>query len=144
MQTRRKASIALAFVTGLAAYGILTHTRPELKPVRGAFQTTRIGDVSAVAHADTGPQVVGIVAGKFHFTPDHITLKKGQPAILRLTGSDVTHGFMLRALKIDTDIKPGKVTEIKVTPTNAGTFTAICDHYCGLGHGGMKMTVVVE
>jgi cytochrome c oxidase subunit II len=51
---------------------------------------------------------------------------------------------MLRALKIDTDIKPGNVTEIKVTPTNAGTFKAICDHYCGLGHGGMKMTVVVE
>jgi heme/copper-type cytochrome/quinol oxidase subunit 2 len=50
---------------------------------------------------------------------------------------------MIRALKIDTDIKPGKVTEMTVTPATAGTFKAICDHYCGLGHGGMKMTVVV-
>jgi heme/copper-type cytochrome/quinol oxidase subunit 2 len=31
-----------------------------------------------------------------------------------------------------------------VTPETAGTFTAICDHYCGLGHGNMKMKVVVE
>jgi heme/copper-type cytochrome/quinol oxidase subunit 2 len=31
-----------------------------------------------------------------------------------------------------------------VTPATAGRFKAICDHYCGLGHAGMKMTVVVE
>jgi heme/copper-type cytochrome/quinol oxidase subunit 2 len=39
---------------------------------------------------------------------------------------------------------PGKTTEVKVTPPTTGKFSAICDHYCGLGHGGMKMTVVVE
>jgi len=50
---------------------------------------------------------------------------------------------MIRALHIDTDIKPGAVVEKTVTPQSAGTFNAICDHYCGLGHGGMKMTVVV-
>jgi cytochrome c oxidase subunit II len=143
MQTKGK-FIVFAFVTGLAAYGTFAQTRPELKPVKEKFWMDTIAEGNTVAHADTGPQVVGIVASKFHFTPDHITLKKGQSAILRLTSSDVTHGFMLRALKIDTDIKPGKVTEIKVTPTNPGTFRAICDHYCGLGHGNMKMTVVVE
>jgi hypothetical protein len=82
MQTKGKL-IAFAFVAGLAAYGTLVPTRPALKPVQGAFQMATIADGSAVAHADTGPQVVGIVAGKFHFTPDHITLKKDQPAILR-------------------------------------------------------------
>ena len=143
MQTKGKL-MAFAFVAGLAAYGTLAQTRPDLRPVREGFRVTTIADGNAVAHADTGPQVVGIVAGKFHFTPDHITLRKGQPVTLRLTSSDVTHGFMLRALKIDTDIKPGKVTELTVTPTSVGTFKAICDHYCGLGHGNMKMTVVVE
>ncbi len=142
MRTKGKL-IALAFVAGLAAYGTLAGTRPDLKPAQGSRMAT-IGDGSAVAHADTGPQVIKIVAGKFHFTPDHITLEKGQPVTLRLTSSDETHGFMLRALKIDTDIKPGKITEITVTPTSTGTFKAICDHYCGLGHGNMKMTVVVE
>jgi cytochrome c oxidase subunit 2 len=61
-----------------------------------------------------------------------------------MTSTDRTHGFLIRALKIDTDIKPGTVTQITVTPTTAGTFKAICDHYCGLGHSGMKMTVVVQ
>jgi cytochrome c oxidase subunit 2 len=96
------------------------------------------------SHADESAQVVKITASKFHFTPDHITLVKGQPVTLALTSTDTTHGFMIRALKIDTDIKPGTVKEVRVTPTTAGTFRAICDHYCGLGHGGMKMTVVIQ
>lgn len=90
------------------------------------------------------PQVVKITASKFHFSPDHITLKKGQPVTLELTSTDTTHGFLIRALKIDTDIKPGRTTNMTVTPENAGTFKAICDHYCGLGHGMMKMAVTVE
>ena len=95
------------------------------------------------AHAQDA-QVIKITASKFHFTPDHINLVKGQPVTLELTSSDRVHGFMIRTLKIDTDVKPGKVTAITVTPQTAGTFTVICDHYCGLGHGNMKMKVVVE
>lgn len=96
------------------------------------------------ARAQAAPQVITITASKFQFTPNHITLVKGQPVTLQLTSSDRVHGFMIRPLKIDTDVNPGKVTAITVTPQTAGTFKAICDHYCGLGHGGMKMTVVVE
>jgi Cytochrome C oxidase subunit II, periplasmic domain len=69
---------------------------------------------------------------------------QGKPVTLQLTSTDATHGFLLRALKIDTDIKPGAVIEKTVTPMTAGTFKAICDHYCGLGHSGMKMTVIVQ
>lgn len=99
---------------------------------------------STHTRAEENPQVVKITASKFHFTPDHITLVKGQPVTLQLTSTDSTHGFLLRALKIDTDIKPGLVIEKTVTPMTAGTFKVICDHYCGLGHSGMKMTVVVQ
>jgi cytochrome c oxidase subunit II len=99
---------------------------------------------STHTRAEESAQVVKITASKFHFTPDHITLVKGQPVTLQLTSTDTTHGFLLRALKIDTDIKPGSVLEKTVTPMTAGTFKAICDHYCGLGHSGMKMTVIVQ
>jgi cytochrome c oxidase subunit 2 len=100
--------------------------------------------VPSRAAAAENIQVVKITASRFHFTPDHITLVRGQPVTLQLTSTDRTHGFMIRALKIDTDIKSGTVTQMTVTPAAAGTFKAICDHYCGLGHSAMKMTVVVE
>jgi cytochrome c oxidase subunit II len=119
--TRTSKLAALGFVMGLAMH----------MPATCAFAGETV-------------QPIKITATKFHFVPDHITLIKGQPATLQLTSTDVTHGFMARALKIDTDIKPGKVTDITVTPAAAGTFKVICDHYCGLGHSGMKMTVVVQ
>jgi cytochrome c oxidase subunit II len=119
--TLTKKLVTFGLVTGLAAFATPSITR-----------------------AEASPQVMKITASKFHFTPDHITLVKGQPVTLELTSTDVTHGFLLRTLKIDAKIKPDKVTDITVTPATAGTFKAICDNYCGLGHGGMKMKVVIE
>ena len=95
------------------------------------------------ANAAVEPRVIEITAKKFAFTPATITLKKGEPVILRLTSADRVHGFMSRPLKIDTDIAAGKTTDVAVTPATAGNFTVICDHYCGTGHGNMKMKVAV-
>ncbi len=117
---------ALATALALALAAVLT---AELRP--------------AVARADS-PPVVEITAKRFQFTPSSITLKKGQPAILRLRSADVTHGFYMKKLGIDATIEPGKNTDVPVTPQAAGKFTAICDHFCGSGHGTMKMTIVVE
>jgi cytochrome c oxidase subunit 2 len=95
------------------------------------------------ANAALEPQVIEISAKKYEFSPSQVTLKKGEPVILRLTSTDRIHGFMSRALKVDTDIIPGKTMDIAVTPATAGTFMVICDHYCGTGHGNMKMKVTV-
>jgi cytochrome c oxidase subunit 2 len=110
----------------------------------GLMMNLTIYSVLFRTEAAESTQVVKITASKLHFTPDHITLVRGQPVTLQLTSIDVRHGFMVRALKIDTDIKPGTVTEMTITPATAGTFKAICDHYCGLGHTGLQMTIVVE
>ena len=53
-------------------------------------------------------------------------------------------GFFLRPLKLDEEIPAGQTTEVIVTPQQAGTFTTICDHFCGANHGNMNMTIVVE
>ena len=96
-----------------------------------------------LARADVNPKVIEITAKKFEFTPSEVTLKKGEPVILRITSADRVHGFMSKPLKFDTDIAVGKPTDIAVTPDTAGDFAVICDHYCGIGHGNMKMKVSV-
>ena len=90
------------------------------------------------------PRTITITAKRFEFVPSTITLKKGETVKLVVKSEDVTHGLFLRPLKIDTDLTPGETQEITVTPQATGTFTAICHHFCGSGHGGMKLTVVVE
>lgn len=88
--------------------------------------------------------VVDITARRFAFTPDKITLKKGQTVKLRIHSEDVTHGFFLRPLKLDEEIPAGETIEVLVTPQEGGTFMPICDHFCGANHGNMNMTIVVE
>lgn len=96
--------------------------------------------------ADLGgePRAIVITAKRFEFVPSTITLKKGETVKLVVTSEDVTHGLFIRPLKIDTDLTPGETQQMTVTPQSAGTFTAICHHFCGAGHGNMKLTVVVE
>ena len=98
---------------------------------------------AAQAYASEPPQVIEIKAKKFEFSPSTVTLKAGQPVILRLTTEDRTHGFFLKPLNIDADIEPGKATDVAVTPDAAGECVVICDHYCGIGHGNMKLTLNV-
>jgi cytochrome c oxidase subunit 2 len=93
--------------------------------------------------ADDVP-VIEITAKRFAFSPDKVTLKKGQTVKLRLHSEDVTHGFFLRPLKLDEEIPAGQTIEVTVTPQTPGTFTTICDHFCGANHGNMNMTIVVE
>lgn len=101
----------------------------------------------AAAAADDpppAPRVVEIAAKRFAFTPAEVHLKRGETVTLRFRSEDVTHGFLLRPLKLSLDLEPGKTVDALVTPAAAGTFTAICNHFCGSGHGGMKMKVIVE
>ena len=108
----------------------------------GVFASVVFTGVSRVRAEDV--PVIEITAKRFAFTPDKITLKQGQTVKLRLHSEDVTHGFFLRPLKLDEEIPAGQAVEVTVTPQTAGTFTTICDHFCGANHGNMNMTIVVE
>ncbi len=99
---------------------------------------------SPAASSAQEPKVIEITAKRFQFTPGEVTLKKDEPVILRLRSEDVTHGFYMKKLGIDATIEPGKTTDVPLTPHEAGKFVTICDHFCGVGHGNMKMTLVVE
>src|SRR5206468_10230958 len=85
------------------------------------------------ARAQGTPRVVEITAKRFEFSPKEITLEQGETVTLRLTTEDVTHGFFMKSLGIDAVIEPGHPTEINLTPQTTGSFTTICDHFCGEG-----------
>jgi cytochrome c oxidase subunit 2 len=103
-----------------------------------------IGAFGAVALA-VEPEVIKITAKRFEYNPKEITLKKGVPVILEFTSLDRLHGFKCSALGIRTDIKPGQVSRVPVTPQKVGDFEFHCDNFCGSGHGNMSgMIHVVE
>jgi len=46
--------------------------------------------------------------------------------------------------KIKQKLKKGEPSIIEFTPDKAGTFPFKCSIFCGMGHRGMKGTIVVE
>ncbi len=99
----------------------------------------------AAALAAGPEEVIKITAKRFEYNPKEITLKKGVPVILEFTSLDRLHGFKCPALGIRTDIKPGEVARVPVTPQKVGDFEFHCDNFCGVGHGNMAgMIHVVE
>jgi cytochrome c oxidase subunit II len=95
--------------------------------------------------ADQAPRTISITAQRFSFSPNEITLKKGQEVTLVVQSKDVTHGLVIEDLGVRTEVKKGESSEVKFTPDAVGTFGGKCAHFCGKGHGSMRLTVhVVE
>ena len=89
------------------------------------------------------PKVIKIVAKRFDYTPGKITVKKGQPVMLELTSRDVVMGLNLPDFNVRGDMIPGKPTRVRFTPDKTGTFTFLCDIFCGSGHEQMQGTITV-
>jgi cytochrome c oxidase subunit 2 len=97
------------------------------------------------APSTNAPRTVEITASRFAFVPSEITLKVGQPVVLKLKSTDVAHGLSFSEFNQDIKISKGGTAEMSLTPDKAGDFIGQCSSFCGSGHGGMKLTLhVVE
>ena len=95
------------------------------------------------ALAQPGEQVIKVVARRFTYSPNVITLKKGVPVVLELTTADVLMGFDAPDFNARADIVPGQTTKLRLVPDKVGTFTFLCDIFCGSGHETMSGTINV-
>ena len=101
-----------------------------------------LASLAGIDRAQT-PRTIEMTAQRFAFEPHEITVKKGQPVILLIKSKDVSHGLVIENLGVRTEVKKGEATEVKFDPETTGTFEGKCAHFCGKGHGSMRMTVHV-
>ncbi len=101
------------------------------------------GTIGIAASAQPREQVIKVLARRFTFTPNQITLKQGVPVVFELTTADVLMGFSLPDFQVRTDVIPGKVAKLRFVPDKLGTFTFLCDIFCGSGHETMNGTLTV-
>ena len=74
-----------------------------------------------------------------------IRVSKGDQVVLRLTSSDVVHGFSLKefGVFVTDGIQPGKSLYVSFTADKPGTFTFSCNAICGDIHENMQGTLIV-
>ena len=85
-----------------------------------------------------------MIAKRWDFEPDTITVNEGDTVILHITSIDVTHGFGLSAFGINKDLREGETINIEFVADQKGTFTFRCTVSCGSGHSGMNGQLIVE
>jgi cytochrome c oxidase subunit 2 len=95
------------------------------------------------AAAQPEEQVVKILARKFTYSPNKLTLQKGVPVVLELTSADVLMGFNAPDFDVRADVLPGQVARVRLVPDKVGTFTFLCDIFCGSGHETMSGSITV-
>src|SRR5450631_3848163 len=103
-----------------------------------------LSSMVVLASAKPKARVIKVVAKKFEFVPAEIHVKKGETVTLRFTAPEVPMGFNLDDFKLRTDIVPGKVVTLQLTPDKTGSFTFLCDVFCGAGHEEMSGTLIVS
>jgi cytochrome c oxidase subunit II len=97
----------------------------------------------SVKDPQSDEQVIRISAKTFEFEPSEITVKKGIPVTFELVSLDRHHGFKLPAFQMRADIKPGSLEKVRFVPDRTGTFTFLCDVFCGDRHEEMSGTLTV-
>jgi cytochrome c oxidase subunit II len=111
--------------------------------LRTLFLWATLASLAGVDRAQT-PRTIEMTAQRFSFEPNEITVKKGEPVVLVIKSEDVVHGLVIEDLGVrTTEVKKGEATELKFDPETIGTFEGKCAHFCGKGHGSMRLTVHV-
>jgi len=117
-------------------------SRRTLMSAAGALALSSVAALALAAKPKR--RVIEVVAKKFDFVPGEIHVKQGETVILQFTAPEVPMGFNLADFKLRTDIVPGQVAKLEFTPDKTGTFTFLCDVFCGKGHEDMSGTLIVS
>ena len=101
--------------------------------------------VDSSAAAQAAPKHIDVIAKRFTYEPNELTLKKGEPVDIVLRSVDVAHGIHFKELNLQAKISKGGTADLAFTPDKVGDFVGHCSTFCGSGHGSMMLTFhVVE
>ena len=77
------------------------------------------------------------VTGELH-------VQVNRPVIIEVSSKDVIHNFALPHMRVAQDAIPGSIIPLWFKPIKTGTYEIVCGQLCGLGHYGMKGSLVVD
>ena len=102
---------------------------------------TETADKIPVVHPPAGSDVY-LIARLWQWWP-MLELEEGQTYRLHMSSMDWLHGFSLQPENINVEVHPGYEHVVTVTPTKAGTYSIICNEYCGINHHTMACKLYV-
>ena len=110
----------------------------------GNLAETRRADPDAMIVKVTGIQwswsfeypEYGVISDELHLPVD-------RQVLLQMTSNDVIHSFWVPEFRVKQDLVPGRITELRITPTIVGNYKVSCAELCGTSHAYMIKPVIV-
>ena len=84
-----------------------------------------------------------LIARLWNFWPI-LELEKDKTYRLHLTAMDFNHGFSLQPANINIQMVPGYEHVVTITPNQSGTYSIVCNEFCGIGHHQMVSRLYVK
>jgi cytochrome c oxidase subunit 2 len=110
----------------------------------GNLAQTRVSDPSAMVVKVTGTQWSWNFEYDNGVTSDELHLPVGKQVLLKMTSRDVIHSFWVPEFRVKQDLVPGRITDLRITPTLVGDYTVRCAELCGTSHAYMEKPVIVS
>lgn len=80
----------------------------------------------------------------YGISSDELYLPVNRQVLLKMTSTDVLHSFWVPEFRVKQDLVPGRITELRITPTLIGdTYKVRCAEICGTSHAYMENPVIV-
>lgn len=95
-----------------------------------------------VVHPPAGSDVY-LIARLWQWWPI-LEFEKDKSYRVHISSMDWQHGFSLQPENINLEVLPGYEMVVTLTPNKTGSFTILCNEYCGIGHHTMLGKIYVK
>ena len=111
------------------------------------------GNLAEIRRADPNAMVVKVTAQQwswsFEYPAEGVTTTEmhvpvDRQILLQMTSRDVLHSFWVPEFRPKQDVVPGRITELRLTPTKIGNYKVRCAEMCGTSHAYMEQPVIVS
>lgn len=111
------------------------------------------GNLAEIRRVDPQAMVVKVTGlqwdWKFEYpdygvTSNELHIPEGKQILLQMTSNDVIHSFWVPEFRVKQDLVPGRITELRITPTLIGNYKVRCAELCGTSHAYMERPVIVS
>jgi cytochrome c oxidase subunit II len=112
---------------------------PTTLHITGEFVENNLG---SAAEPD-GSVTVRVLAQQYSFVPQCILVPDQTPINLRVTSSDVIHGFIIAETNVNVMLEPGYISTFHTRFKKPAEYVMPCHEFCSVGHAGMWARVKV-
>jgi cytochrome c oxidase subunit II len=111
------------------------------------------GNLAEIRRVDPDAMIVNVTSFQwawsfeypdFGVTSTELHVPEGRQVLLQMTSNDVIHSFWVPEFRVKQDLVPGRITQMRITPTLIGDYKVRCAELCGTSHAYMESPVVVS